>query len=112
MSETERQPPSITDGDLREYRGRSGSPEGGPYIELRFMAMGDRIVETHWESNGCPAAQKAACGLAAFLKGRTIEQASRMDAEALGVLIGGLPEGKGHYLELATDSLEIALGGR
>ena len=67
MSETERQPPSITDGDLREYRGRSGSPEGGPYIELRFMAMGDRIVETHWESNGCPAAQKAACGLAAFL---------------------------------------------
>lgn len=94
---------------LRTLQGRSGSPEGGPYVLLSLEVINDTIVETHWETNGCPAAQKSACGLAAFLKGRTLQQASRMDADALTLLIGGLPEGKGHYAELAVSALKIAV---
>lgn len=93
----------------RILRGRSGDPEGGPYVQLVLGVSEDRIVSADWETNGCPAAQMSACGLATFLKGRTLEQASRMDAESLLVLIGGLPEGKGYYAQLAIDALIQAL---
>ncbi len=88
--------------------GTAGDPGGGPYVTLRLTLRNDMVVAAGWESNGCPAAQTAACGMAAFAKGRTTQQLARLDASDLLALIGGLPDGKGHYADLAIDALKRA----
>lgn len=90
-------------------RGEARGPGGAGYVQLVIGLAGDRIAAVDWESNGCPAAHKAAGGLALFLKGRTVEQASRIEPSDLLVLIGGLPDGKGHYADIAVGALQAAL---
>ena len=82
---------------------------GVGYVRLGLTILENRIVFATWESNGCPAAHKASNGLATFLRGRTLEQASKIDPDDLLVLIGGLPDGKGHYAAIAVEALRDAL---
>lgn len=91
--------------------GCSGSPGGGPYVILRLTVDGGRVLMADFETNGCPAAQMAACGLATFAKGRTLEQLEKLEGNDLLVLIGALPEGKGFYADMAIEALAQAIGG-
>lgn len=94
----------------RVLQGTSGDPGGGPYITLRLTEESGRILKVDFDTNGCPAAQAAACGLAAFAKGRTLEQLSRLETADLILMIGGLPDGKGHYAQMAVEAVQKALG--
>lgn len=58
--------------------GYATGPGGAGYVRLELTIAGDRIALATWESNGCPAAHKSSNGLATFLRGRTLEQASRL----------------------------------
>ena len=89
--------------------GQSGSPGGGPYAVLTFTVKEGKVLEGTFDTNGCPAAHTACCGVIAFMKNRPIEQGLRMDGSDLLVLIGGLPEGKGHYANIAVDAMKDAL---
>jgi hypothetical protein len=42
--------------------------------------------------------------------GRTVEEAFRIEARDLELLVGGLPDGKGQYAHMAVDALASALG--
>jgi NifU-like protein involved in Fe-S cluster formation len=90
--------------------GVSGSPGDGPYIVLSISLSGERIDGIEFRCNGCVAAQKAACGLASFLRGRSVQQAMLLDAHDLGVLIGGVPAGKDKYLAMAIEALHNGIG--
>lgn len=94
---------------LRNVSGYATGVGGAGYIRLGLTLFGEKIIDTGWESNGCPAAHRAANGLADFLKGRTLEQASKIEPDDLLILIGGLPDGKGHYAKIAVDALTSAL---
>ena len=94
---------------LREVEGCCGSRGGGRYVILRLSVRADTIVDISFESNGCPSAHQAVGGLAAFLKDRKLEQARRLDPPDLLVLIGGLPDGKGYYADMAVDALRDAI---
>ena len=97
--------------DVIHLEGCAGSPGGGPYVILRLTVEGERVIATDFETNGCPAAQVAACGLATFAKGRTLLQLSKLEPLDLLLLIGSLPEGMGFYADMAVDSMKIAIGG-
>jgi NifU-like protein involved in Fe-S cluster formation len=97
--------------DVLELRGVSGTPGDGPFIVIELTVREGRILAVNFQCNGCPPAQLAACGLATFVKGRTLEEALRLDAKDLDLLIGGLPDGKGHYAQMAVDALKSATEG-
>lgn len=92
-----------------EAEGCSGTPGGGRYIVLRLFVSADTIRDCSFESNGCPHAHRAVGGMMAFLKNRKVEQASRLEANDLLILIGGLPDGKGYYASMAVEALQDAL---
>ena len=79
--------------------GRYGSPGGGPYMTLWLALEGDRIRHASFETYGCPSA--IACGsmLTELVAGRTVEEALRLEANDLVLVLGGLPEGKGNALK-------------
>jgi nitrogen fixation NifU-like protein len=90
--------------------GRFGSEGGGPYMTLWLVLESDRIVSAAYQTYGCPAA--IACGslTTELVKGRTIEEALRLEPEDLEVIFGGLPEGRGECARFAIHALREALG--
>jgi NifU-like protein involved in Fe-S cluster formation len=98
-----------TGGNPQTLSGKANGPGGAGFVRLHLIVDGDRIAFATWESNGCPAAHKASNGLATFLRGRTLEQASKIDPDDLLIFIGCLPDGKGQYATVAVDALKDAL---
>jgi len=94
---------------IQEVEGASGTSGGGRYVILRLHVLGDTIKDCSFESNGCPAAHQAVGGIAAFLKNRKVEHAARLEPQDLLILIGGLPDGKGYYADMAVEALRSAL---
>ena len=89
--------------------GVGGSPGGGPYVQLWVRLEGAEVRAATYECNGCPSSIAAASMAAAILKGRTVEQALRITDSDLLLLLGGLPEGKEYYTELAAAAIHDAL---
>lgn len=89
--------------------GVAGTPGEGPYIVLKLLFEEGVCVDAETKCNGCQAALTASYGLSIVAKGRTAEQLSALDATALNILVGGLPEGKGQYLTLAIEALRGCL---
>lgn len=89
--------------------GKSGTPGDGPYVLLWLDVCNGRVIDGDYDTNGCPVAQRTAMGLMAFIRGRTCEQISLLSGDDLALLLGGLPEGKGHYADLAIEALKSAL---
>lgn len=84
-------------------------PGDGPYIKLWLEVHADKIVRAAYVSNGCPSS--IACGsmVAQVVIRRTVEEALRLEATDLKLLLGGLPEGKEYCAEMAVAALRDAL---
>jgi len=100
----------IADGPVT-LEGVVGHPGDGPYIILQILVSSNCIVGGSYRANNCPAAQIAAQGLLNIIRGRTVEQASGINAKSLEFLVGGLPSGKGAYASMAVEALLNALKG-
>lgn len=92
------------------HRGAVGMAGEGPYALLWLEVEGDRIRRAAYETYGCPAAVACLSMLAEAIAGRTLEQARRLDARDLAVLLRGLPEGKEECADRAVAALAAALG--
>jgi len=95
--------------DANRY-GQAGDPGGGPYALLWFEVEGQTILRGSYETYGCPAAVACASFVAEFLTGKSIGQALAMDARDIALLLGGLPEGKGHCPALVVEAIQRAFG--
>jgi NifU-like protein involved in Fe-S cluster formation len=86
-------------------------PGDGPYIKLWLTLDGDRIAAAAYQANGCPSS--IACGsiVAQVLRGRTLDEALRLEPHDINLLLGGLPEGKEYCAEMAVKALRSALLG-
>lgn len=91
------------------HLGYGGTPGEGPYSRLWLIIDGDFIVRAGYECNGCPSSIAASSAVAEIVTGRTVAQARRLDAHDVLILLGGLPEGKGYYADLAVQALQSAL---
>jgi len=100
----------MADG-LVTLEGVVGHPGDGPYIILQILVSSNCIVGGSYRANNCPAAQIAAQGLLNIIRGRTVEQASGLNAKSLEFLVGGLPAGKSAYASMAVEALLNALNG-
>jgi len=94
---------------VRRAEGVSGQPGGGKYVVIGLAADQGVIVEASYLCNGCAYAHQLSRGLTNFLKGRTIAQASKIDAEDVIAIAGPVPEGKEYYASMATQALRDAL---
>ncbi|MGV3614784.1 MAG: iron-sulfur cluster assembly scaffold protein [Fimbriimonas sp.] len=97
------------DGSTFHVEGAGGTPGDGPFIVFRMEYADGVVRDISFESNGCPAAHSSALGVIAVARGRTPEQLAALDSRSLSVLIGGLPEGKAYYADLAIAALQSCL---
>ena len=95
--------------DASHY-GQSGDPGGGPYVQLWFIVDEDRIVQGAYQTYGCPAAIACASLAAEVLRGRSVEQALLLTSQDIALILGGLPEGKGHCPAMVVEAIARAFG--
>jgi nitrogen fixation NifU-like protein len=89
--------------------GTCGEPGEGAYVRIWLKISDGRILAATSATHGCPSSQ-AASGMAVRLAtGRTVEQAMLLTGRDVGLVLGGLPEGKGHFADMAVSALRSAL---
>lgn len=88
--------------------GTAGCRGDGPYVEIWLKIDGDTIEKASYRTPGCPSSTAAASLLAQLATGRTAEQAKRITAADLLLILGGLPEGKQDYAERSVNALNAA----
>lgn len=91
------------------HLGYGGTPGEGPYSRLWLIIKDGTIVRSGYECNGCPSSIAASSAVAEIITGRTVEQARQLEPHDIILLLGGLPEGKGYYADLAVQALQSAL---
>ena len=90
--------------------GVSGVPGDGPYVEIWARVEDGILREAAYRSPGCPSSTAAAGVLCEISIGREVERVLSLDASDLMIVLGGLPEGKGHWTARAVEAMRNALG--
>ena len=85
--------------------GRAGLRGDGPYIYLWFTLHDGTVTKASYECNGCPSSIACAGLLSEIAKGRDFNCLKKLTSQELLLLLGGLPEGKGYYADLAISAL-------
>ncbi len=85
------------------------NPACGDIMRLSLVIEQDRLKDVRFKTRGCVAA--IACGslLTELIKGKSLEEASRVSAADVAAGVGGLPPASGHAAILAQDALKAAL---
>lgn len=95
--------------------GTVGSPDCGDMLRmwLKFTEKdGKKIIDkASFQSFGCQTAIAVASMATEMLKGKTVEEASKLDAEELSGDLGALPPMKIHCGQLVEGALKNALNG-
>lgn len=93
------------------HYGVAGAPGDGPHMELWLEVEGDRVIKAAYSTYGCFYA--VACGsmTAQIVTGRSVAEAAQLNERDIGLLLGGIPEGKKHCQALAITALRKALNG-
>jgi nitrogen fixation NifU-like protein len=81
----------------------------GDTVQIHLEVEGDKITDSKFITDGCGAS--IACGsvVTELVKGKTVEEASKLTAEHILAILGGLPEDNTHCAALATDTLKAAI---
>ena len=98
-------------GELPEATnvGTAGEPGEGPYIRLWLKIESNRILAASYKTPGCPSSIAAASMTVRLITGRTVEQAMLLEAKDLLLVLGGLPEGRGHVAAMCIEALHDGL---
>ena len=96
----------LPDADLY---GVAGCPGEGPYVEIWLRLDGELITAAHYDTNGCPSSVVCASLLCELAIGRELETMKELHADDLRTILGGLPEGKEEYADLAIKALQAVL---
>ncbi len=89
--------------------GTAGTPGDGPHVRIWLQVTDGRIQKASYHTNGCPSSIACASALCELGTGRELEKMKLLDAKDLVTYLGGLPEGKGYYAELAIQAIQNAL---
>ncbi|NLV74505.1 MAG: iron-sulfur cluster assembly scaffold protein [Chloroflexi bacterium] len=88
---------------------RVTSPGCGDQMELFLRVTDERISDIRYRAFGCAAAIASSSMASEMIKGRTLEEASRLTGEEVSEELGGLPEAKFHCAIMAASAINAAL---
>jgi len=94
------------------HYGHSDQPGEGPYVQIWLIVEEGVIRAAAFKSPCCPSSSASAGVLCALVTGRNVEKALLLEPADLLAVVGGLPEGKGHYVDRSIRALSAALGER
>lgn len=89
--------------------GQAGNPVCGDVMKLYLKIDKDRIKDIKFETLGCAAAIANSSILTEMVKGKTLEQALKVNKEQIVKELGGLPPIKIHCSLLAIEALKNAI---
>lgn len=95
--------------DGATHAGVGGVPGDGPYVRLWLLVEGKTVMRAGYECNGCPSSIAAASMAAQLSTGRTFAQLALLEPCDLVLVLGGLPDGKEYYAELAVQAVHNAV---
>jgi nitrogen fixation NifU-like protein len=80
------------------------------YIKVGKNGKGEPVIDdVKFESFGCAAAIATSSMITEMAKGKTIEEAMKLDREAVAKELGGLPPIKMHCSNMAAEALHKAI---
>ena len=85
------------------------NPVCGDVLKLTIKIADDRIADIRFLAQGCVPAMACGSLLTELVKGKTVDEASRLRREELIETTGGLPDASLHASHLAMDALAAAL---
>jgi nitrogen fixation protein NifU and related proteins len=87
----------------------SENPVCGDRLRLWLRVRDGQVAAVSWQAEGCAPAVAAASITSEMLPGMSLDAARRIDGEAVGRALGGLPPRKSHAAALAASTVHAAL---
>lgn len=90
--------------------GQVGNPICGDQMRMYIKVSKDgKIVDLRWKTYGCASAIASTSALSELAKGRTLDEALKIDAHEIDDYLGNLPKHKFHCSILGHDALRAAI---
>ena len=100
-------------GDEKQFEfdavGTVGNPICGDQMKMYIKVSDDRIVDVRWKTYGCASAIASTSALSELVKGKTLDEALKIDAKAIDDYLGNLPKHKFHCSVLGHEALAEAI---
>lgn len=102
-------------GDESKFKydtvGLVGNPICGDQMKmfLKIDAKTDTITDIKWKTYGCASAIASTSALSELAKGKTLDEALKIDAKMIDNYLGTLPKHKFHCSILGHDALRDAI---
>jgi NifU-like protein involved in Fe-S cluster formation len=85
------------------------NPVCGDRLRVELQIQDGRIAAMRWRTEGCAPAIAAASAASELLQGASLEDARRLDRNALSAALGGIPARKSHAATLVLTTIAQAL---
>lgn len=116
-------PKNFLMGDETKFKhnaeGTVGNPICGDQMKMYLVIKQEKDLNTNiishiikdvkWKTYGCASAIASTSALSELVKGKTIEEALKIDADAINDYLGGLPKHKFHCSVLGHEALASAI---
>lgn len=89
--------------------GKVGNPVCGDVMYIYIKVENDRIVDCKFETFGCAAAIATSSMITEMVKGKTLEEASKITNRQVAEALDGLPPVKYHCSLLAEEGIKAAI---
>lgn len=100
-------------GDENKFKydavGTVGNPICGDQMKMFIKVKDDKIIDLRWKTYGCASAIASTSALSELAKGKTLDEALKIDAKMIDDYLGNLPKHKFHCSVLGHDALKKAI---
>ena len=100
-------------GDESKYthdaEGVVGNPICGDQMKMFLKIKDEKIIDINWKTYGCASAIASTSALSELAKGKTLDEALKIDAKTIDDYLGNLPKHKFHCSVLGHEALEKAI---
>ena len=89
--------------------GQVGNPVCGDQMRMYIKVADGKIADIRWKTYGCASAIASTSALSELAKGKTLDEALKIDAKTIDDYLGNLPKHKFHCSVLGHDALRDAI---